>query len=47
MKNSLFDEDGNVSLTIKLEIPVKDLEKVIEDVVIKTTEILMTKFKNE
>ena len=47
MKNSLFDEDGNISLTLKFEIPVKDLETLIEDVVRKTTEVLLGKFENE
>ena len=47
MINSLIGGDSNASLTVKFEITAKDLENVIEDVVVKTTEVLLAKFESE
>ena len=47
MKNSLFDEVSNIGLTIRLEIPAKDLDRQIEKAIVKTSEIVLAKFENE
>lgn len=47
MKNSLIGGESNARLTVKYEITAEDLERVIEDVVVRTTEVLLAKFENE
>lgn len=47
MEKTIFDKKSKISLTVKLEIPVKDLETLIEDVVCKTIEVLLAKFEKE